>query len=518
MDSDKTIRPHIELKKSDLDAYKRTLKIQGKTVNEAINDHVKAAIGDIKPQSIDVPRKFWCGEYVGYESCCYNHFIGLPEKDGVKHPIYPYEESILADLEQHQFIAIMKATGLGITEFLLRYAEWKCLTEYNQAQIVILTGPRIDTAKMQIKRMDEHLKDKIPYQATDYEIRLKGNLIKCFPSMNIDAARSLPNPKLILIDEAAFFNMVEDHEVRAIAERYQAKSNAQVVIYSTPGVPDGMFYDLMKENPSQYHKIKLFYTEGLIPHPTKPELTIFDPKKINEAMKSPSFQREYNLQWGYGWGDVYNLGELNNCIKEYALKPMGYTEMALDPGYGSSKFGILIWQNINGKMQVLYEHQLVRPNQSDALRLIRLLFVQYNVRRLHIDSNNPELIAEFSNEIDTTSFSFRQSGLDALSISANLVRDQQVEIHPKFEELIRQMRSAKRDSKNGDLDKAHQSLDLVDCFRMACFLSKRGANYGVLVTNNGVESRIKHPSIQPTTEPNVVRREINLSKPRYLQP
>lgn len=114
--------------------------------------------------------------------------------------------------------------------------------------------------------------------------------------MNIDAARSLTNPKLVLIDEAAFFGMVADEEVRAIAERYQAKSGAKVVIYSTPGLPEGMFYNLMKEEPSQYKRRYLSYREGLVPHPTNLGLTMYDLKIIEEAKKSPSFEQEYNLQ------------------------------------------------------------------------------------------------------------------------------------------------------------------------------------------------------------------------------
>jgi CRISPR/Cas system-associated endonuclease/helicase Cas3 len=73
--------------------------------------------------------------------------------------LYTYEDELIEDLEKYRYLVIMKATGLGITEFFLRYAEYKCLTEYENAQVVIITGPNRDLAKMQIELIRKHLQD-----------------------------------------------------------------------------------------------------------------------------------------------------------------------------------------------------------------------------------------------------------------------------------------------------------------------------------------------------------------------
>jgi hypothetical protein len=76
--------------------------------------------------------------------CCFNHVIGLPRKNGIEKPIFDYEKMLYKALllpgflnshpksnahvegnilypfkEKHLWIK--KATGLGVTEFMLRF-------------------------------------------------------------------------------------------------------------------------------------------------------------------------------------------------------------------------------------------------------------------------------------------------------------------------------------------------------------------------------------------------------------
>lgn len=61
--------------------------------------------------------------------CCFNHIIGLPQKDGNDKPLYDYEGIIFDTLVDHdgnntnsygKHLWIKKATGLGVSEFMLR--------------------------------------------------------------------------------------------------------------------------------------------------------------------------------------------------------------------------------------------------------------------------------------------------------------------------------------------------------------------------------------------------------------
>ena len=95
--------------------------------------------------------------------CCFNHIIGLPQKDGNDKPLYDYEEIIFDFLvSQHgntnsygKHLWIKKATGLGVSEFMLRFMAWLCLKDnaLSGSQMCIVTGPRIDLAIALIDRM-----------------------------------------------------------------------------------------------------------------------------------------------------------------------------------------------------------------------------------------------------------------------------------------------------------------------------------------------------------------------------
>jgi hypothetical protein len=81
--------------------------------------------------------------------CCFNHIIGLPQKAGIDKPFYDYEKIIFDTLVTHdgnKHLWIKKATGLGISEFMLRFMAWLCVKDnsLSGSQMCIVTGPRID--------------------------------------------------------------------------------------------------------------------------------------------------------------------------------------------------------------------------------------------------------------------------------------------------------------------------------------------------------------------------------------
>ena len=106
----------------------------------------------------------------------FNHAIGLPLKDAQPMPLFDYEQLLYNALQSNKHIWIKKATGLGVTEFMLRYMAWLCfnggsvgnqrITSDKQletsakspaiqpgSQMCIVTGPRIELAITLIDRM-----------------------------------------------------------------------------------------------------------------------------------------------------------------------------------------------------------------------------------------------------------------------------------------------------------------------------------------------------------------------------
>jgi hypothetical protein len=172
-------------------------------------------------------------------NCCFNHIIRLPKKDSVEKPPYDYQAMIFDSLvtkddnssSNNKHLWIKKATGLGISEFMLRFMAWLCLKDSALAgsQICIVTGPRIDLAIALIERMKKLFsndkKGLTVFHTKETGIDLNGVKIEAFPSHHLDAMRGLPNVSFILLDEADFFPPGQQQDARDVSERYIAKSN-----------------------------------------------------------------------------------------------------------------------------------------------------------------------------------------------------------------------------------------------------------------------------------------------------
>jgi hypothetical protein len=134
--------------------------------------------------------------------CCLNHIIGLQQKNSVDKPLYDYEKTIFDSLviqngsfnsSNNKHIWIKKATGLGISEFMLRFMAWLCLKDnvLSGSQMCIVTGPRIDLAIALIDRMKKLFASSKGIAATAFNtketvIELNGVKIEAFPSHHLD--------------------------------------------------------------------------------------------------------------------------------------------------------------------------------------------------------------------------------------------------------------------------------------------------------------------------------------------
>ena len=143
--------------------------------------------------------------------------------------MFDYERIIFDALQSHSHVWIKKATGLGVTEFFLRFIAWLCLKDnsLSGSQICIVTGPRIELAINLIDRMRKMFTLKlnlgITFNTKETILELNDVRIEAFPSHHLDAMRGLPNVSFILLDEADFFPVGQQQDARDVSERYIAK-------------------------------------------------------------------------------------------------------------------------------------------------------------------------------------------------------------------------------------------------------------------------------------------------------
>ena len=171
-----------------------------------------------------------------------NHIIGLPQKNGQSYPLFDYEQLVYDTLQNHKHVWIKKATGLGITELMLRYMSWLCLRDdsLNGSQMCIVTGPRIELAITLIDRMkglfhevDSSLNRAqiVSFKTKETVIELNGVHIEAYPSHHLDSMRGLKDVSFIYLDEADFFPPGQQQDARDVSERYIAKSTLGLLWY-----------------------------------------------------------------------------------------------------------------------------------------------------------------------------------------------------------------------------------------------------------------------------------------------
>ena len=337
--------------------------------------------------------------------------VGLPIKNGKEYPLFDYEkilyDSLLLNLKndfsfKNKHLWIKKATGLGITEFMLRMMAWLCTRDeaFVGSQMCIVTGPNIDIAIKLIRRLKNifELKLGLLFSNKETVLELNGCTIEAYPSNHIDSFRALENPKFILIDEGDFFRISEQDDVRFVSERYIGKSDPYIVLVSTPNAPNGLFEKIEKESENSciYKRLKLDYTYGLN--------RIYTKEEIEKAKKSPSFGREYDLQYLGLIGNTFHSQDIERAIQlgkkykitnTYAQKAMG-----INPGFGSSPFGIVIIQFSDSILQVLYADEFERPRYEDMINKVSNLYEQFtNIKNIFVDASSPELISSIKREV-----------------------------------------------------------------------------------------------------------------------
>lgn len=177
--------------------------------------------------------------------------------------------------------------------------------------------------------------------------------------------------------------------------------------------------------------------------------------------------------------------------------------MGIDPGFGSSPFGICIIQFSDGILQVLYADEFERPRYEDMVNKVADLYDTYtNINNIFVDAANPELISSLKREVaherDNWNYvqermayckkhksdinrhmkvvpvPFSTEGKNMLIHTKELLEFETpiLAINPKFEKLTSALRTAISDDL-GKLDKEATSYDnVLDAFRLSLQMFK----------------------------------------------
>jgi len=418
--------------------------------------------------------------------CCFQHAIGLPEKDGIQKPLFDYEKILYDSLKESKYLFCVKATGLGITEFILRYIAWLCTKDdkLECSQICIVTGTRIDLAITLIDRLKAlFYKLGIVFSNKETVLELNGIRIEAFPSHHLDSMRGLANVSFVYLDEADFFPIGQQQDARKVSERYIAKSDPYIVFVSTPNAPGGLFESMEKEKNSIYNRIKLDYTYGLD--------KIYTQQEIAEQMRSPSWKQEYCFQYLGTIGNLFSPKQIDEVVKlgqqykditisQYTLKTIG-----VDFGFSSSATAIVMCEHIRDKEDkiIVRYSQLIEKGDPNAIAdLLWDFHLKYPMNLYYlIDGSNRAMVnllkIKFGeplnwdsktvgpNSMTVMPVNFATEHKQMLSHLHVMITDKYLVIPEEHEKLIISLRTAY--AKDLTLDKEQTSYnDLLDALRL----------------------------------------------------
>jgi hypothetical protein len=434
----------------------------------------------------DLAHKKLCNDKDGPN--CFWHIIGLPEKEHligrnasgveilekVKHGMKLYQKEWYDALQENRYLWIKKATGVGATTFFLGHMAWLCLrnNDWQSASMGIVTGPRINIAIDEIKRIPELFKD-IDYRPaiSGATVTLNGCRITAYPSHTFDTARGLEKVRYWFVDEADFFPTSQATKARQIVERYEAKTHPIVVFNSTANLPGGLYETMEREEESQYTRIFSLDDKGI-------RDGIYSDYEIAEAKKSSGYPREYQGLYGIGIGNIFNYKAIDASVEEYPLEAQGGIRvLSIDPAFGdsetSSKFGIVGLEKRGDIIYVTDAQQFARPSGEAMLERVAAIYHDKRYHQLRCDSAFPGVIRDLNSGNEklerkpcrTDGVVFKDV-LTEMTVNAETkINEGKVKIHPNFADLMSQLKAIEYNDK-GHPDKKKLTFDMGDAFIM----------------------------------------------------
>jgi len=479
-------------------------KLANDLLRLGINDTNNPILDNRNQLDIFLGKPFWIWDQDKHNEqflktvgqCCFNHIIGKPVKNNKEYPIFDYQELIYNAIENNYNIWILKARGIGVTTFLIRYLAWKILSssELDNKSIFIISGTREEHANYIKEKLQELFDKRFPLlrlESKYTELWLKNTWIKVFPTRTIKDIRGYFEASYIFVDESDFYDESIQDELLTTISPYEEKSNCKIILCSTPNRPNGLMQRIEQDPNSKYCKLKLDYTYGLD--------KIYDRAEIEKKKLDPEFEREYNLKYLGKVGNVFTPSQIDQCIQlgneltvdkipvslQHTIKSVG-----IDPGVSSSSTGIVVTEHIKtdegeDKIRVIDCHLIDKGDPNEIVNLCWDIWKKYGYMNViyYIDGSNRAMVNllkirwDESLDWDTSDVSTdtmhilpinfgNKGGENMLSHLHAFISKGYLAIDPKYDKLLTSLRTAY--AKELSLDKEQTSYDdLIDSLQLA---------------------------------------------------
>lgn len=275
-----------------------------------------------------------------------------------------------------------------------------------------------------------------------------------------------------------------------------ANSDGSMIIETPPRGPQGKIYEIYnrsrqptnQEDPEGQFKVftipaREAVASGLISQ------EFLDRQRIELGAQ---YAQYYEAEFITGTGTCFKLEDVEATTTNYPYDPapesLPYgisTCMGVDPGFGSSNFGICITAFVDGKARVLFADEFERPSDGEMIPIIWDLIQHYNCSKVYVDNSRPSIVkgiklqwgerSDYENvdrelypfmKVEPIAFGHQQEHKAMLSWAKTMVERNWVAIDKRFVKLLDSLRTATE--QEGTLDKELTAYDdIFDAFRLS---------------------------------------------------
>jgi hypothetical protein len=226
---------------------------------------------------------------------------------------------------------------------------------------------------------------------------------------------------------------------------------------------------------------------------------IYSQEEIDKAQRSPSFERQYCCRYLGHQGNTFRPEDIERCksikydpdkINKFAAISIG-----IDPGWGSSAFGICVLQLENEIIQSLYACEFEKADYNEMLDKVYDLYLKFAATKIFIDGSTPAFIRslkqmigeneDYERVIETAKhekidpnermivipINFQQQHKQMLGNLRMLIEQGVLAIDPRFDKLLIALSTSW--DQDGKIDKSVTSHnDVLDALRLAAMMFK----------------------------------------------
>jgi len=297
-----------------------------------------------------------------------------------------------------------------------------------------------------------------------------------------------------------------------------ANTNGTMVIESPPRGPQGKLYDIWRaavERRPDDASPDISFWPIKIPASKAVEAGLIEQSYLDsmKAQMGAAYNNYYEAEFVAVEGNVFKLEQVERAVQLGKLTDLDGAlndlyrprSMGIDPGFGSSQFGICITQAKHNRIEVLFAKQFPHENPADMTKYCWELAHRFNVKKIFVDGANAGPIRDLKRRfgepqnyetlmaqiigqqyepahfMKIVPVNFGKKSKEMIAHAQYFMSKGELAIsEDAFPDLVVQVRSAQEDGKGG-LDKKRNTMDLFDAWRLSLL------HYQVLPSRPGLK-------------------------------